>query len=46
MSRVSAPAVKKHVEKKVELQEWQKNFIQYDLGDTLDHFTELQQKNR
>ena len=40
MKRVSAPRVKKHVEKKVELQEWQKNFIQYDLGDTLEHFAE------
>lgn len=38
MRRVYAPPVKKHVEKKVDLQEWQKNFITYDLGDTLEHF--------
>lgn len=38
MKRITAQKVKKHVEKKVELQDWQKNFIQYDLGDTLEHF--------
>jgi hypothetical protein len=38
MKRFDAPAVKKHEEKKVELQEWQKDFISYDLGDTLEHF--------
>jgi hypothetical protein len=40
MRRMHAPAVKKHVEKKVELQEWQKNFITYALGDTLEYFEE------
>ena len=38
MKRETAPSVKKHEEKKIELQEWQRDFISYDLGDTLEHF--------
>lgn len=38
MKRLGNKAVARHEEKKVELQEWQKDFISYDLGDTLEHF--------
>ena len=37
MRRIYAPPVKKHVEKKADLQDWQKNFVTYGLSDTLEH---------
>lgn len=38
MPRAPKTKQKKHEVKKIEYQDWQKDFITYDLGDTLEHF--------